>query len=70
MDTAKAIGIIISNPEFADVVSLEEVAPTKKPSVPIFAVPTTAGTAAEVSIDYPNGCPALFPGRGQRFCPC
>ena len=52
MDTAKAIGIIISNPEFADVVSLEGVAPTKKPSVPIFAVPTTAGTAAEVTINY------------------
>lgn len=52
MDTAKAIGIIINNPEFADVVSLEGVAPTKKKSVPIFAVPTTAGTAAEVTINY------------------
>ena len=52
MDTAKAIGIIIANPEFADVVSLEGVAPTKNPSVPIFAVPTTAGTAAEVTINY------------------
>lgn len=52
MDTAKAVGIIISNPEFADVRSLEGVAPTKKPSVPIFAVPTTAGTAAEVTINY------------------
>ncbi|MBD5466579.1 MAG: lactaldehyde reductase [Lachnospiraceae bacterium] len=52
IDTAKAIGIIITNPEFADVRSLEGVAPTKKPSVPIFAVPTTAGTAAEVTINY------------------
>jgi len=52
MDTAKAIGIIINNPEFADVVSLEGVAPTKKPCVPIIAVPTTAGTAAEVTINY------------------
>ena len=52
MDTAKAIGIIITNPEFADVVSLEGVAPTKNPCVPTFAVPTTAGTAAEVTINY------------------
>lgn len=52
MDTAKAIGIIINNPEFADVVSLEGVAPTANKSVPIFAVPTTAGTAAEVTINY------------------
>ena len=52
MDTAKAIGIIIANPEFEDVRSLEGVAPTKKPCVPIFAVPTTAGTAAEVTINY------------------
>jgi lactaldehyde reductase len=52
MDTAKAIGIIIKNPDFADVVSLEGVAPTKEKSVPIFAVPTTAGTAAEVTINY------------------
>ena len=52
MDTAKAIGIIITNPEFADVVSLEGVAPTKNPCVPIIAVPTTAGTAAEVTINY------------------
>lgn len=52
MDTAKAIGIIITNPEFADVRSLEGVAPTKNPSVPIIAVPTTAGTAAEVTINY------------------
>ena len=52
MDTAKAIGIIINNPEFADVRSLEGVAPTKNPSVPIIAVPTTAGTAAEVTINY------------------
>ena len=49
MDTAKAIGIIINNPDFADVVSLEGVAPTTKPAVPTFAVPTTAGTAAEVN---------------------
>ena len=52
MDTAKAIGIIAANPEFSDVRSLEGVAPTKKPSVPILAVPTTAGTAAEVTINY------------------
>lgn len=52
MDTAKAVGIIIANPEFADVRSLEGVAPTKNPSVPILAVPTTAGTAAEVTINY------------------
>jgi len=52
MDTGKAIGIIITNPEFADVRSLEGVAPTKNPCVPIFAVPTTAGTAAEVTINY------------------
>lgn len=52
MDTAKAIGIIINNPEFADVKSLEGVAPTKNPCVPIIAVPTTAGTAAEVTINY------------------
>lgn len=52
MDTAKAIGIIINNPEFADVRSLEGVAPTKKAAVPTFAVPTTAGTAAEVTINY------------------
>lgn len=52
MDTAKAIGIIINNPEFEDVISLEGVAPTKNKSVPIFAVPTTAGTAAEVTINY------------------
>lgn len=52
IDTAKAIGIIIANPEFADVRSLEGVAPTKNKSVPILAVPTTAGTAAEVTINY------------------
>lgn len=52
MDTAKAIGIIITNPEFADVRSLEGVADTKNKCVPIFAVPTTAGTAAEVTINY------------------
>ena len=52
MDTAKAIGIIINNPEYADVRSLEGVAPTKNPCVPTIAVPTTAGTAAEVTINY------------------
>ncbi len=52
MDTAKAIGIIIKNPEFADVTSLEGVAPTKNKCVDIIAVPTTAGTAAEVTINY------------------
>ena len=52
MDTAKAIGLIITNPEFGDVVSLEGVAPTKNKCVPIIAVPTTAGTAAEVTINY------------------
>lgn len=51
-DTCKAIGIIINNPEFADVKSLEGVAPTRQPSVPIIAIPTTAGTAAEVTINY------------------
>ena len=52
MDTAKAVGIIITNPKFADVRSLEGVAPTTKPCLPILAVPTTAGTAAEVTINY------------------
>lgn len=52
MDTAKAIGIIATNPEFEDVVSLEGVAPTKNKAVTTFAVPTTAGTAAEVTINY------------------
>ena len=52
MDTAKAIGIIVNNPEFADVRSLEGVAPTKKHAVFTIAVPTTAGTAAEVTINY------------------
>ncbi|MBQ6543134.1 MAG: lactaldehyde reductase [Clostridia bacterium] len=52
MDTAKAVGIIITNPEFSDVRSLEGVAPTKNPCAPIIAVPTTAGTAAEVTINY------------------
>ena len=52
MDTSKAIGIIIANPEFEDVRSLEGLSATKKPSVPIFAIPTTAGAAAEVTINY------------------
>lgn len=52
IDSAKAIGIVITNPQFSDIVSLEGVAPTKNPSVPIFAVPTTSGTAAEVTINY------------------
>ncbi len=52
IDTSKAIGIIINNPEFADVVSLEGLAPTKNKSVPIIAIPTTAGTAAEVTVNY------------------
>lgn len=52
MDTSKAIGIIVTNPEFSDVRSLEGVAPTKNPCIPIIAVPTTAGTAAEVTINY------------------
>lgn len=52
IDTAKAVGIIITNPDFADVRSLEGIAPTKNPCVPILAVPTTAGTAAEVTINY------------------
>ena len=52
MDTAKAVGIIVANPKFANVRDLEGCAPTKNPSKPIFAVPTTAGTAAEVTINY------------------
>lgn len=52
IDTAKAIGIIITNPEFNDVISLEGVSETKQPSLPILAVPTTSGTAAEVTINY------------------
>ena len=52
MDTAKGIGIVTNNPEFSDIVSLEGVAPTKKKSVPIIALPTTAGTGAEVTINY------------------
>lgn len=52
MDTSKAVGIIINNPEFADVTSLEGVADTKKKSIPVIALPTTAGTAAEVTINY------------------
>lgn len=52
IDTAKAIGIIVTNPEFSDVISLEGVADTKNPTLPILAVPTTSGTAAEVTINY------------------
>lgn len=52
MDTAKGIGIIVANPEYSDVVSLEGVAPTKNKSVPLIALPTTSGTAAEVTINY------------------
>ncbi len=52
IDTAKAIGIIVTNPEFSDVISLEGVAATKNPCLPILAVPTTSGTAAEVTINY------------------
>ncbi|MGI6108378.1 MAG: lactaldehyde reductase [Eubacteriaceae bacterium] len=52
MDTAKGVGIVINNPDFADVISLEGVADTKNKAVPTFAVPTTAGTAAEVTINY------------------
>ncbi|MDE7280769.1 MAG: lactaldehyde reductase, partial [Ruminiclostridium sp.] len=52
MDTAKGIGIIVANPEYGDVVSLEGVAPTKNKSVPLIALPTTSGTAAEVTINY------------------
>lgn len=52
MDTSKAIGIVVANPEFSDIRSLEGVAPTKNKAVPIFAVPTTAGTATEVTINY------------------
>ena len=52
IDTSKAIGIVVANPEFADIRSLEGVAPTKNKCVPIIAVPTTAGTAAEVTINY------------------
>ena len=77
MDTAKAIGIIIANPEFEDVRSLEGTAPTKKPCVPIIAVPTTAGTAANgaaalpliVLISRPKNFPILFVKSYLGFCP-
>ena len=52
IDTAKAVGIVANNPEFSDIVSLEGVAPTRRKSVPIVALPTTAGTAAETTINY------------------
>ena len=52
MDTAKGIGVVVTNPEFADIVSLEGVAPTKNKCLPIVALPTTAGTAAETTINY------------------
>lgn len=52
IDTAKAVGIVINNPEFSDIVSLEGCAPTKHKSVPVIALPTTAGTAAETTINY------------------
>lgn len=65
IDTAKAIGIIITNPEFSDVRSLAGVAPTKNPSLPIIAVPTTAGTAAEVTINY-----VLTDVENKRKFPC
>ena len=52
MDTAKGIGIVVNNPEFSDIISLEGVADTKKKSLPIIALPTTAGTAAETTINY------------------
>ena len=66
MDTAKAIGIIIANPEFEDVRSLEGTAPTKKPCVPIIAVPTTAGTAAEVT----NQLCHYRCGEKKKICMC
>ena len=77
MDTSKAIGIIIANPEFEDVRSLEGTAPTKKPCVPIIAVPTTAGTAANgaaalpliVLISRPKNFPILFVKSYLGFCP-
>lgn len=65
MDTAKAIGIIFTNPEFSDVRSLAGVAPTKNPCLPIIAVPTTAGTAAEVTINY-----VLTDEENKRKFPC
>ena len=77
MDTSKAIGIIIANPEFEDVRSLEGTAPTRKPCVPIIAVPTTAGTAANgaaalpliVLISRPKNFPILFVKSYLGFCP-
>ena len=64
-DTCKAIGIISNNPEFADVRSLEGLSPTNKPSVPILAIPTTAGTAAEVTINY-----VITDGEGNTSSSC
>ena len=52
IDTAKAIGIVMANPEFSDIITLEGCAPTKNKSIPIIALPTTAGTAAETTINY------------------
>ena len=67
MDTSKAIGIIATNPEFADVRSLEGVAPTKNPCLPIIAVPTTAGTAAEVTALLYRTCRNIFNGKYCRL---
>ena len=82
MDTAKGIGIVCTNPEFSDIVSLEGVADTKKKSVPIIALPTTAGTAAETTINYviideekqkkmvcvdPNDIPDIAVGCAQKL---
>ena len=60
MDTAKGIGIVINNPEFADIVSLEGTAPTKHKAVPTIALPTTAGTAAETTINYNQSDQSVF----------